>query len=182
MTLTDTGVTNVVASPNLIADDDDVAGANGNAGTAVNGDDAQVLAGTITYTLGDDADRQRDAVDDRRHRRRCRRWPALPVNTTWVAGQLIGHTGSDASIVANRVFTITVSGVTNSGAAYDMVLLQPVKHTTSGTEDNTAPFTVNVVVTDADGSTGHLQLHGRDRRRHAGCGRTTAILRRSRRS
>ncbi|MEJ6785458.1 VCBS domain-containing protein, partial [Aminobacter sp. Piv2-1] len=36
-------------------------------------------------------------------------------------------------------------------ATYTMTLLQPVQHTVSGTEDNTAPFTVNVAVSDTDG-------------------------------
>ena len=111
------------------------------------------MAGTITYTLGDDAIGS-VTLSTTGGTTPLQTLAGAAVNATWVAGQLIGHTGSDASNVANRVFTITVSGVTNSGAAYDMVLLQPVKHTTSGTEDNTAPFTVNVVVADADGSTG----------------------------
>ena len=34
-----------------------------------------------------------------------------------------------------------------------MTLLQPVKHAISRTEDNTAPFNVNVLVTDSVGGT-----------------------------
>ena len=66
--------------------------------------------------------------------------------------------GTDSNQVANQVFTITVSGVNNTGADYTMVLNQPVTHSSSGTEDNTSPFTVNVLVSDADGSTGNTSF------------------------
>ncbi|TPM35019.1 Ig-like domain-containing protein, partial [Mesorhizobium sp. B2-3-4] len=72
----------------------------------------------------------------------------------WIGSQLIGYVhGTDPNLAANQVFTIAVSNVGNTGADYTMTLLQPVQHTVSGTEDNTAPFTVTATVTDADGST-----------------------------
>ncbi|KQU71853.1 hypothetical protein ASC75_24125 [Aminobacter sp. DSM 101952] len=150
--VTDTGVTGVgVSATQLVADEDDIAGANGNAGGT---DDASpALSGTISYTLGGDAigsvtlSTASDATG-------LQTLDGQAVKTAWVGSQLIGYVGADAGNAANQVFRIVVGAPTNTGASYQMTLLQPVKHSVSGTEDDTAPFTVDVKVTDADGSTG----------------------------
>ncbi|TPL98813.1 type I secretion C-terminal target domain-containing protein, partial [Mesorhizobium sp. B2-3-11] len=152
VTLTDTGVTAVAASANLIADEDDIVGAGGNPGGL--GDDAPVLAGHISYTLGADQIGS-VALSTAGNATGLQTLAGAAVDTTWVGGQLIGYVhGTDPNLAANQVFTIAVTGVNNSGADYAMTLLQPVQHTVGGTEDNTAPFTVTATVTDADGSTG----------------------------
>jgi VCBS repeat-containing protein len=151
VTLNDTGVTNVSADTNLLADEDDIAGAGGNPGGV--GDDVQMLSGHISYTLGKDAI---GSVALSTGATGLKTLSNADVQTTWDSanGKLIGYAGT----VTNVVFTITLSNITNTGADYTMVLNQPVKHSESGTEDNTTPFTVNVAVTDADGSTGNTSF------------------------
>ncbi|AZO44987.1 tandem-95 repeat protein [Mesorhizobium sp. M7D.F.Ca.US.005.01.1.1] len=153
VTLTDTGVTMGAAPANLIADEDDIAGAGGNAGGPAD-EASPVLSGHIAYTLG--ADHIGSVVlSTAGNATGLQTLAGVAVDTTWIGGQLIGYVhGTNPNLAANQVFTIAVTSVTDSGANYNMTLLQPVQHTVSGTEDNTAPFTVTATVTDADGSTG----------------------------
>ena len=158
VTLTDTGVTNVAADTNLVADDDDATNpvAAGNAGG--DGDDDTSLSGTITYTLGEDAigSVSLSTTDDTTN---LLTLDGDAVDTTFVSGQLIGYvSGTDASNSDNWVFTITLGTPTNTSTTYNMELLQPVQHAGDDFEDNTIPFTVDVTVTDADGSEGYTSF------------------------
>ncbi|WGD49493.1 DUF5801 repeats-in-toxin domain-containing protein [Bradyrhizobium sp. CB1650] len=151
VTLTDTGVSNVATSANLVADEDDLPTGNHDAAL---GDVASVLTGQVTYVLGAD-DIGSVTLSTAGDTTTLQTLSGAAVDTVWAGGELIGYVhGTDSSAAANQVFTIAISGVTDSGATYTMTLLQPVKHTVSGTEDNTLPFTVDVHVTDADGSPG----------------------------
>jgi T1SS-143 domain-containing protein len=147
VTLTDTGVSGVSASKNLIADEDNLPA--GNNDTVSPGDDVAVTSGQITYTLGADAigDVSLSVASTG-----LTKLDGTAINTAWNPSThtLTGYGSSPSDVV----FTIVVSNIGNSSADYAMTLLQPVKHTVAGTEDNTAPFTVNVTVSDADGSTG----------------------------
>jgi VCBS repeat-containing protein len=73
------------------------------------------------------------------------------VKTYWDAATLtlIGYVGGDANNAANKVFTITLDGTLDG--SYVVHLLKPVKHPDGSTEDDRG-FTVNVTVTDSDGS------------------------------
>ncbi|RUU60670.1 Ig-like domain-containing protein [Mesorhizobium sp. M2C.T.Ca.TU.002.02.1.1] len=151
VTLTDTGVTMGAAPANLIADEDDIVGAGGNAG-GPNDVVSPVLSGHIAYTLGAD---HIGSVALSAGPTGLTTLAGQTVDTVWNGSQLIGYVhNTDPSVAANQVFTIAVTNVTDSGADYTMTLLQPVQHTVSGTEDTTIPFTVTATVTDADGSTG----------------------------
>ncbi|TPM43015.1 type I secretion C-terminal target domain-containing protein, partial [Mesorhizobium sp. B2-3-2] len=151
VTLTDTGVTALSTSANLIADEDDLATGNHDAAA---GDATPVLSGHIAYTLGADA-LGSVALSTAGNATGLKTLSGADVDTTWSGGQLIGYVhGTDPNVAANQVFTIAVTNANNTGADYTMTLLQPVQHTVSGTEDDTTPFTVTATVTDTDGSTG----------------------------
>ncbi|MGL4505031.1 MAG: Ig-like domain-containing protein, partial [Aeromonas sobria] len=154
--LTDTGVTIGAAPTNLLADEDNLAAGVGN--TTSPGDDAQVLSGTISYTLGQDAigSITLSTVDNATG---LQTLAGEDVVTTFSNGTLIGDiSGSDSLVAANQVFAITLGTLGASSTGYTMTLFQPVKHASAGTEDNTTPFTVNVVVADADGSSANTSF------------------------
>ncbi|WP_330165520.1 DUF5801 repeats-in-toxin domain-containing protein [Ectopseudomonas toyotomiensis] len=154
VTLTDRGVVSVSASHNLLADDDDALNPVNPSNTGV-GDVDTVLSGTISYDLGG-APVSSVVLDSGATGLQTLAGDA--ITTTWHSGLLVGHSGSFTSVEsANVVFTIAVTGVTNSAANYTMVLRQPVKHAGAG-EDTSTPFTVNVTVTDAGGSTGQTSF------------------------
>ena len=139
-----------VVSQNLVADEDDLPAGNHDSAP---GDEASVLAGHVSYNLGTDhigsvSLSTTGGLTD------LQTLASQAVDTFWNGSTLIGFVhGTDPSLPADQVFTITVSNTSDTGADYSMTLLQPVKHAISGTEDNTAPFTVNILVTDSIGGT-----------------------------
>ncbi|MDH0474713.1 retention module-containing protein [Aeromonas caviae] len=154
--LTDTGVTIGAAPVNLLADEDNLAAGVGN--TTSPGDDAQVLSGTISYTLGQDAIGS-ITLSTAGNATGLQTLAGQDVVTTFSNGTLIGYiSGTNSSEAANQVFAITLGTLGASATGYTMTLFQPVKHASAGTEDNTTPFTVNVVVADADGSTANTSF------------------------
>jgi VCBS repeat-containing protein len=139
-----------VVSQNLVADEDDLA--TGNHDSAP-GDEASVLAGHVSYNLGTDHIGS-VALSTTGNLTDLQTLAGQAVDTFWNGSTLIGFVhGTDTSLAADQVFTITVTNTNDTGADYSMTLLQPVKHAIAGTEDNTAPFTVNVLVTDSTGAT-----------------------------
>jgi T1SS-143 domain-containing protein len=78
---------------------------------------------------------------------------------TTVNGQpeLIGYIGTDPSIAANQVFTITLDAETTIGGTYTVTLLRPLDHPVSGTED-TLNLSVNVIAIDGSGDTAPLTI------------------------
>ncbi len=154
--LTDTGVTIGAAPANLMADEDNLPGIGLN--NASDGDDAQVLSGTISYTLGQDAIGS-ISLSTAGNATGLQTLAGQDVVTTFSNGTLIGYiSGTNPSVAANQVFAITLGTLGASSTGYTMTLFQPVKHAIAGTEDNTTPFTVNVVVADADGSTANTSF------------------------
>ena len=139
-----------VVSQNLVADEDDLPAGNHDSAP---GDEASVLAGHVSYNLGTDhigsvSLSTIGGLTD------LQTLAGQAVDTFWNGSTLIGFVhGTDPSLPADQVFTITVTNTNDTGADYSMTLLQPVKHAISGTEDNTAPFNVNVLVTDSVGGT-----------------------------
>ncbi|MER9953229.1 hypothetical protein, partial [Mesorhizobium sp. M0047] len=96
VTLTDTGVTALSASANLLADEDDIAGAGGNAGGP--GDDAPVLSGHISYTLGADHIGS-VALSTAGNATGLQTLAGVAVDTTWIGSQLIGYVhGTDPNL------------------------------------------------------------------------------------
>ncbi|MFQ2107839.1 retention module-containing protein, partial [Aeromonas rivipollensis] len=154
--LTDTGVTIGAAPANLLADEDNLAAGVGN--TTSPGDDAQVLSGTISYTLGQDAIGS-ITLSTAGNATGLKTLAGQDVVTTFSNGTLIGYiSGTNPLVATNQVFAITLGTLGASSTGYTMTLFQPVKHASAGTEDNTTPFTVNVVVADADGSTANTSF------------------------
>ncbi|NPV19541.1 beta strand repeat-containing protein [Bradyrhizobium aeschynomenes] len=78
---------------------------------------------------------------------------------TTVNGQpeLIGYIGSDPSIAANQVFTITLDAQTTIAGTYTVTLLRPLDHPVFGTED-TLNLTVNVIAIDGSGDTAPVTI------------------------
>uniref|UniRef100_UPI0024930C53 VWA domain-containing protein n=1 Tax=Halomonas alimentaria TaxID=147248 RepID=UPI0024930C53 len=162
--VSDAGPPTLTASTDLLADEDDLA-TIGNADSAA-GDDAPALTGSLTF----DNDTSLDAFDLDTLTLSVDGGTGLTtlagdaVTATWNAttNQLIGHTGTDATITANQVFVIDVTNVTQDGADYALTLLQPVTHpgqddpaTTDVTEtafEDNVDFTVGVSIEDTDGS------------------------------
>ncbi|MBZ9922403.1 cadherin-like domain-containing protein, partial [Mesorhizobium sp. BR1-1-7] len=154
--VSDTGITNVAASQNLVVDEDDIVAAGGNAGGP--GDDAPVTGGHISYTLGADA---LSSVALSVASTGLIKLDGTAVSTSWDAAShtLTGY----GSSIADVVFTITLSNITATGADYTVALNQPVSHPVhddaataaveTAFEDNLG-FTVTATVTDADNSTG----------------------------
>ncbi len=146
--VSDTGVSNVTATDTLV-DEDSLAG--GNPGGP--GDDTPNANGTISYQLGADDVQSITLSVGTDGNTGLTTLDGTPVVAQWDAASntLTGYAGSTA------VFTLVVSAITNSGAAYSVTLLQPLMHATpeAGTahEDNLS-LDVNVRVTDSDGSTG----------------------------
>ncbi|APE29534.1 hypothetical protein BOX17_00305 [Halomonas aestuarii] len=155
--VSDAGDPTLSASNGLLADEDDLP-TIGNADLAA-GDDSPTLSGTLSFdnstsldafdlstltlSVGTDGDTGLTTLD------------GSAVTATWVGNQLIGHTGTDASVEANQVFVIDVTNVTQSGANYALTLLQPIQHADptdpAAFEDN-VDFTVDVSLQDTDGS------------------------------
>ncbi|MDX2425856.1 MAG: retention module-containing protein [Cycloclasticus sp.] len=159
LNISDTGVGKVTAKGETI-DEDDIVGAGGN--PAGLGDDDATTSGSISYTVGVDGlggvslstGTSLTTVD------------GDPVNTVFNAdgtgGTLLGYTGSDATIEANWVFTVELTGVNATSADYTTTLLQALQHTVTDDpstgqavetafEDN-INLVVNVAVTDGDGT------------------------------
>ncbi|MEH6502450.1 MAG: retention module-containing protein [Cycloclasticus sp.] len=159
LNISDTGVGKVTAKGETI-DEDDIVGAGGN--PAGLGDDDATTSGSISYTVGADGlggvslstGTSLTTVD------------GDPVNTVFNAdgtgGTLLGYTGSDATIEANWVFTVELTGVNATSADYTTTLLQALQHTVTDDpstgqavetafEDN-INLVVNVAVTDGDGT------------------------------
>ncbi|WP_316202812.1 MULTISPECIES: VCBS domain-containing protein [unclassified Bradyrhizobium] len=78
---------------------------------------------------------------------------------TTVNGQpeLIGYIGSDPSIVANQVFTVTLDANSTIAGTYTVTLLQPLDHPVFGTED-TLNLTINVIAIDGSGDTAPVTI------------------------
>ena len=79
------------------------------------------------------------------------------VDTFWdvSSSTLIGFiSGQDPMVASSQVFTVALNTVGASSASYAVTLLQPVRHTPSAEEDNVS-FSVDVQVTDGDGSVGN---------------------------
>ena len=139
-----------VVSQNLVADEDDLP--TGNHDSAP-GDEASVLAGHVSYNLGTDHIGS-VALSTTGNLTDLQTLAGQAVDTFWNGSTLIGFVhGTDHNAAQNQVFTITVTNTNDTGADYSMTLLQPVKHAISGTEDDTVPFTVNVLVTDSTAGT-----------------------------
>ncbi|MFQ2101518.1 VWA domain-containing protein [Aeromonas sanarellii] len=158
--VTDTGITNVSAS-NEVVDEDDIVGGNaGNAGGP--GDDAPVTSGHISYTLGADA---LQSITLSVASTGLTKLDGTVVQTSWDAGTrtLTGYgTG-----IGDVVFKIVLGNPTSTGVDYNVTLFQVVKHpltndpstqaTETAFEDNLG-FTVNVEVKDVDNSTGNTSF------------------------
>ncbi|WP_254203695.1 retention module-containing protein [Aeromonas sp. FDAARGOS 1409] len=155
--VTDTGVSNVSATNELVDEDDIVGGNTGNAGGA--GDDVPVTTGHISYTLGADA---LQGITLSVANTGLTKLDGTTVQTSWNANThtLTGYGTS----LADVVFTIVLKNIGSGGADYDMTLFQPVTHpghddlSTSDVvetsfEDNVG-FTVAVSVKDVDNSEG----------------------------
>lgn len=84
---------------------------------------------------------------------------AVNVAIATVAGQptLIGYVGSDPSIAAHRVFTISLDAASTTEGTYTVTLLRPLDHPISGTED-TLSLRVNVIAIDGSGDTAPLTI------------------------
>ena len=154
VSLTDSSVSNVQASTNLVADDDDAGTpvAPGNPGGV--GDDTPVLSGTISYDLGEDSIGS-VALSTTNNETGLQTLAGEAIDTTFVNGVLIGYIeNTDPADASNQIFSITLGVAGNSSTDYTLELFQPVQHATGANENNTVPFTVDVLVTDSDGSEG----------------------------
>jgi VCBS repeat-containing protein len=161
VTLSDAGVT-MGAATDLAVDEDNIAGAGGNAGGP--GDDGQQLTGSVSYTLGALDNVQSVMLSTTGNATGLTTLDGTPVATFWNSGTntLIGYkSGGSPTTAADQVFTIAVTSVTNSGANYAITWLQPVTHpvqddpSTGATEtifEDNLNFDVTVTVTDDDGS------------------------------
>ncbi|MBN7795690.1 retention module-containing protein [Parahaliea mediterranea] len=153
VTLTDGGVGEVLADTNLVADDDDALTpvSAGNPGGPE--DDTSALSGQITYSLV--AAPAAITLSTAGDATGLYTLDGAEVVTTFANGVLTGYkAGGDPTQAADQVFTITLDNVGATSADYTMQLNQPVRHSVDGTEDNSAPFTVDVSVMDQGGSTG----------------------------
>ncbi|KAF5055815.1 RTX calcium-binding nonapeptide repeat [anaerobic digester metagenome] len=154
--VSDSGITNVSATNELVDEDDIAAAPLGNPNGP--GDDAPVSSGHISYTLGQDA---LQSITLSVVSTGLTTLGGVPVSTSWdaVTNTLTGFGANEADVV----FTITLKNITATGADYDVVLYQPVEHpltndpgteaTETAFEDNLG-FTVDVSVKDADNSEG----------------------------
>ncbi|MEN3763338.1 Ig-like domain-containing protein, partial [Aeromonas veronii] len=115
-------------------------------------------SGTISYTLGQDAIGS-ITLSTAGNATGLKTLAGQDVVTTFSNGTLIGYiSGTNPLVATNQVFAITLGTLGASSTGYTMTLFQPVNHASAGTEDNTMPFTVNVVVADADGSTANTSF------------------------
>ena len=151
--VTDTGVTNVSAT-NASVDEDNIAGAVGNAGGP--GDLATpVPSGTISYTLGADGG-SNVAVSLSAAAVGFTKLDGTAINTIWDAANkvLIGYGGANQSDVVFKISLSAIGTAANSAnsATYNVELVQPVKHPGQDTEDDLS-ISVTATVKDGDGST-----------------------------
>ncbi|MEH2513019.1 T1SS-143 domain-containing protein [Nitrobacteraceae bacterium AZCC 1564] len=151
--VTDTGIASVSAS-NAAADEDDIP-VIGNNNDPAAGDDVTSASGHISYTLGADAVK---SVELSANTTGLIKLDGTPIHTAWdqQTHTLIGY-GTDINDI---VFKIVVTDVNNTGANYEVTLVQPILHpdytdpsnpASTSYEDNKG-FTVTVTVTDADDS------------------------------
>jgi T1SS-143 domain-containing protein len=86
---------------------------------------------------------------------------AIHLFVTTTAGgqpQMIGYVGSDPSIAANQVFTISLDATSTIDGTYTFTLLRPMDHPILGAED-TLNLTVNVTATDGSGDHVNTVIH-----------------------
>jgi len=160
--ISDTGVT--ASATNELVDEDDLPVIG--LGDSAPGDDTPVATGHISYTIG------ADGLGDIVLSTVGNTTPMMTLNdqaidTIFVpngqGGTLYGYiSGTDYTLAANQVFTVNLANISDTGADYNTVLLQPVKHLytdadsqnngpETGYEDNWA-LTVDARVTDGDGT------------------------------
>lgn len=162
VTLTDTGPSITTAPTNSLADEDNLA-VIGNNDTAP-GDDAQLLTGTISYTLAGDP--LGSIALNVSATGLLKLDGVTPVNTIWNAATntLTGYGGANQADVVFKIVLSAIGNTPNAAntATYTLTLFQPVKHplqndpTTVAAEtafEDNVGFTVDVTVTDSDGST-----------------------------
>ncbi len=84
---------------------------------------------------------------------------AIHLFVTTVGGlpTMIGYVGTDPSIVANEVFTVTLNAATLEGT-YTFTLLRPLDHPIIGTED-TLDLSIGVIATDGSGDAAPTVSH-----------------------
>ena len=80
--------------------------------------------------------------------------------TTNVGGLplMIGYVGTDPTIAANQVFTISLDATTTIDGTYTFTLLRPLDHPIIGTDD-TLNLTVNITATDGSGDHVDTVIH-----------------------
>ncbi|MCR9186088.1 MAG: choice-of-anchor K domain-containing protein, partial [Halieaceae bacterium] len=142
----------VTVSNDAMVDEDDLPLG---AGDQAPGDDAAVPTGQIQYDLGGDSFAS-IALSTVGSTTPLFTNDGLGVDTFWDASTstLIGYvSGENPMVAGSQVFTVALSGIDSSSADYAVTLLQPVRHAPSAEEDNVA-FSVDVAVTDSDGSVG----------------------------
>ncbi len=163
ITVEDGGIDDVAAT-NLAVDEDDLPTGLGD--SAPGDDPGTPTTGAVTYVLnGDTIDSV--VLSTAGDATGLTTLAGQNIVTVWDGGSntLIGFIeGTDSSVPANQIFTIEVSNVTDTGADYEITWLQAVTHpATDADGNNDGPetafednvvFTIDVLVTDADGSTG----------------------------
>ncbi len=86
---------------------------------------------------------------------------AIHLLVTTTSGGLplmIGYVGTDPTIAANQVFTISLDANSTLEGTYTFTLLRPLDHPILGTED-TLDLTVNVTAADGSGDTVSTTFH-----------------------
>ncbi len=88
---------------------------------------------------------------------------ALPVHlfVTTTAGGLplmIGYVGTDPTIAANQVFTISLDANSTLEGTYTFTLLRPLDHPIIGTDD-TLNLSINVIASDSTGAPANTTIH-----------------------
>jgi large repetitive protein len=85
---------------------------------------------------------------------------AVHLFVTTVGGlpTMIGYVGTDSSIAASQVFTISLDANSTIDGTYTFTLLRPLDHPILGTED-TLNLTVNVTATDGSGDHVNTVIH-----------------------
>ena len=81
----------------------------------------------------------------------------LFVTTVGGLPTMIGYVGTDPSIVANEVFTVSLNAATLDGT-YTFTLLRPLDHPIIGIED-TLDLSISVIATDGSGDTAPTVIH-----------------------
>ncbi|MAC33771.1 MAG: hypothetical protein CME38_09245, partial [Haliea sp.] len=149
--------TPTVSATDSSVDEDDIAAVSGNPGGP---DDLATPDpdGAITYNLFADTPVQSLVLSTTGNTTNVVTLDGTAVLTTWDANSntLIGYRADgDANTAADRVFTIAVTNITDSGADYDVTLLQPIQHHLPENADDVEGdlvVPINVSVFDSDGS------------------------------